>query len=39
MPPNPYDIEDEHAAFKETADCDAIGDRVERYLDCGCDFS
>ena len=34
-PPDPYDIEDEHAALKETADCDAIGDRVKRYLDGG----
>jgi len=26
-PPDPNDIEDEYAALKETADCDAIGDR------------
>jgi hypothetical protein len=36
--PDPYDIEYEHAALKQTADGDAIGDRIERYLDCGCNF-
>jgi hypothetical protein len=31
-PPDSHDIKDEHAALKQTADCDTIGDRVERYL-------
>jgi hypothetical protein len=34
-PPDPYDFEDEHAALKETTDCHAVSDRVERYLDGG----
>jgi hypothetical protein len=34
-PPDPYDLEDEHAALKETTDCHAVSDWVERYLDGG----
>jgi hypothetical protein len=33
--PNPYDIEDENTALKETTDCDAVGHRIERDLDGG----
>ncbi len=38
-PPNSHDVRDKHAAFKETTDGDAIGDRVEGYLDCGGNFT
>jgi hypothetical protein len=34
-PPDPDDIEDEHAALEETADGHAVGNRVERDLDGG----
>jgi hypothetical protein len=34
-PPDSHDIEDEHAALKETTDCHAVSDRVKRYLDSG----
>jgi hypothetical protein len=34
-PPDSYNLEDEHAALKETTDRHAVSDRVERYLDGG----
>jgi hypothetical protein len=37
-PPDSYDVEYEHAAFKETTDCDAVDDRVEGEFNCSCNF-
>jgi hypothetical protein len=30
VPPDSYDIEEEHKALEETTDCNAISNRVER---------
>jgi hypothetical protein len=34
-PPDPYDLEDEHAALQQTTDRDPVGNRVEGKLDGG----